>query len=119
VQPFGGLMPQMAGMRAVAVAGIARPQRFFDAARAQGWELVKEVAFRDHHWFTETDLTRMLAAARADSADLILTTEKDAMRLLDLPLDPSPPFAYLPMTVAIEPAAAFREFIGARLAAAR
>jgi tetraacyldisaccharide 4'-kinase len=119
VQPFGGFMPQMAGMRAVAVAGIARPQRFFDAARAQGWELVKEVAFRDHHWFTETDLTRMLAAARADSADLILTTEKDAMRLLDLPLDPSPPFAYLPMTVAIEPAAAFREFIGARLAAAR
>lgn len=115
VQPFGELMPQTAGRRAVAVAGIARPQRFFDSARAQGWEPVKEVAFRDHHWFTGSDLKRILGAARAESADLILTTEKDAMRLLDLPLGPSPPFAYLPMTVSIEPATNFTTWLRNRL----
>lgn len=115
--PFGALMPRMAGMRALAVAGIARPRRFFDAARAQGWDLARELAFRDHHWFSESDLKRMLSTARAVNADLILTTEKDAMRLADLPLAPIPrTFAFLPMTVRIEPAAEFREWLRARLA---
>jgi tetraacyldisaccharide 4'-kinase len=116
LEPFGSLLPRMAGARALAVAGIARPQRFFAAARAQGWDVVKELAFRDHHWFDASDLKRMLATARAANADVILTTEKDAMRLLDLPLGPIPrTFAFLPMTVSIEPAAAFHEWVRARL----
>ncbi len=122
LEPGGALMPAVSGKRAMAVAGIARPQRFFDAARAQGWDLVKQVAFRDHHWFTRSDLDRILASARAESADVVLTTEKDAMRLLGLAatLGPAPPtFAYLPITVTIEPAADFQGFVRARLAAAR
>ena len=122
LEPFGVLLPPMAGMRALAVAGIARPRRFFDAARRQGWDVVQELAFRDHHWFDATDLKRMLATARAAGADVILTTEKDAMRLLELPLAPIPrTFAFLPMTVSIEPAARFHEFLraGAGLPARR
>ena len=114
LEPFGALLPPMSGMRALAVAGIARPRRFFDAARRHGWDVVQELAFRDHHWFDAADLKRMLAMARAADADVILTTEKDAMRLLNLPLAPIPrTFAYLPMTVAIEPAAAFYEWLSA------
>src|SRR5262245_13934291 len=41
--------------RAVAVAGIARPERFFDAVRQQGFEVAHERAFPDHHWFTSSD----------------------------------------------------------------
>jgi tetraacyldisaccharide 4'-kinase len=112
LEPFGALLPPMTGMRALAVAGIARPGRFFDAARRHGWDVVKELAFRDHHWFDAADLKRMLATARGVNADVILTTEKDAMRLLRLPLAPIPrTFAYLPMTVAIEPAAHFYEWL--------
>ena len=108
LEPYGALLPPMSGMRALAVAGIARPQRFFDAARRHGWDVVHELAFRDHHWFDTADLRRMLALARAANADVILTTEKDAMRLMRLPLAPIPrAFAYLPMTVAIQPAAEF------------
>jgi tetraacyldisaccharide 4'-kinase len=114
LEPFGALMPPMSGMRALAVAGIARPRRFFEAARRHGWDVVQELAFRDHHWFDAADLTRMLAMARAARADVILTTEKDAMRLLNLPLAPIPrTFAYLPMTVAIEPAAEFYDWLAA------
>ena len=116
VHPFGSMLPRMAGARALAVAGIARPERFFHAVRVHGWEVVKELAFRDHHWFDAADLTRMLAVARDVQADVILTTEKDAMRLLNLPLAPIPrTFAFLPMTVSIEPAAAFHDFINARV----
>ena len=120
LEPFGALVPHSTGRRALAVAGIARPARFFDAARAQGWEVVQELAFRDHHWFSESDLKRMLSTARAANAGVILTTEKDAMRLLALPLAPIPrTFAYLPMTVTVEPAAEFREFVRDRLVHSR
>jgi len=121
LEPFGSLLPRLAGQRALAVAGIARPRRFFDALRAQGWDLVRELAFRDHHWFDTSDLKRMLATARAANADIILTTEKDAMRLLDLPLAPIPrTFAYLPMMVSIEPAERFHQFLrGAMFRASR
>jgi tetraacyldisaccharide 4'-kinase len=112
LEPYGALLPPMSGMRALAVAGIARPRRFFDAARRHGWDVVQELAFRDHHWFDAADLRRMLAMARAVKADVILTTEKDAMRLLRLPLAPIPrTFAYLPMTVAIEPAGSFYQWL--------
>ena len=63
------------------MAGIARPQRFFAALRQQGWEVVDELVFRDHHWFTARDLVRVAAAARRAGADFVMTTEKDAMRL--------------------------------------
>lgn len=116
VEPFGEPLRRNAGSRALAVAGIARPERFFQTIRAQGWNVVKELAFRDHHWFDTGDLQLMLATARAANADVILTTEKDAMRLLDLPLAPIPrTFAFLPMTVSIEPAQAFGDWLRTRL----
>jgi tetraacyldisaccharide 4'-kinase len=116
LDPFGALLPPISGMRALAVAGIARPQRFFDAARRQGWDVVQERAFRDHHWFDAADLKRLLGMARAANADVILTTEKDAMRLLDLPLGPIPRvFAFLPMAVSIEPVERFHAWLEERL----
>jgi tetraacyldisaccharide 4'-kinase len=75
----GALEP--AGNRAVAVAGIARPQRFFAAARAEGWDVVREFPYRDHHWFDARDVATITAAAVEAEAEVILTTEKDAMRL--------------------------------------
>ena len=106
-----------AGKRAVAVAGIARPERFFAAARAQGWDVVRELPFRDHHWFDARDMARITSAATDSGADVILTTEKDAMRLMHTP--DGIPWAYLPMDVVIERASAFSEWIGQRLEACR
>ena len=69
------------GRRVVAVAGIARPARFFDALRADGWDVAREMVFRDHHWFSHRDLAAIERAAADERADLIVTTEKDAARL--------------------------------------
>ena len=115
VRPYGDPVPP-GGCRAVAFAGIARPGRFFDALKAEGWEVVRELAFRDHHWFTERDLRSISAAADDTSADIVLTTEKDAVRL-DSPV--SHAWAYLPMEVAIEPAAAFETWLINRIERAR
>jgi tetraacyldisaccharide 4'-kinase len=118
VQPYGAPLPPSIGRRVVAVAGIARPERFFAALRVEGWDVVTELAFRDHHWFTEQDIASIARAAFDAKADLVMTTEKDAVRL-HLVANGAPPWAYLPLQVEIEPTGTFDAWIGDRLAAAR
>ncbi len=115
VRPYGDPAPP-SGCHAVAFAGIARPARFFDALRAQGWDVVREIAFRDHHWFTERDLRTIAGAADEMRADIVLTTEKDAVRL-EAPTVHA--WAYVPMEVAIEPAGAFDAWLTHKLHVAR
>ena len=104
-------------VRVIAFAGIARPRRFFDALRACGYDVAAELTFRDHHWFTAGDLARIQQAAREQQASLVVTTEKDAVRLPSVTWDV--PLATLPMAVDIEPADAFESWLTERLAAAR
>ena len=52
-----------------AVAGIARPERFFADLASAGWRVAGTMAFRDHHMFTDRDVARVAAAARAAGAD--------------------------------------------------
>jgi len=104
--------------RVLAVAGIARPRRFFDALAAAGFDVARAIAFRDHHAFTRADVERLAREARDVSATLVLTTEKDLVRLL--PLRPFPiEIAAVPLEFAIEPQLAFREWLRTRLAAVR
>ena len=92
------------GHRVIAVAGIARPARFFDALREGGWDVAQEIVFRDHHWFTPRDLKAIAAAATKAHADLIVTTEKDAARLTAGEVAASPvPWAAVPLQVSIAP----------------
>jgi len=100
----------LSGRRVVAATAIARPDRFFTALREQGYDLVRTLSFPDHHWFTARDLRRIRAAARAAAADLVVTTEKDAVRM-----PPQPGWAVLPMTAAIEPADRFVSWLRDRL----
>jgi len=96
--------------RVVAFAGIARPERFFGALRSLGYDVARELAFRDHHWYTARDREVIQSAAREADAALVVTTAKDAVRC-DFDV------AVLPMTVSIEPAAAFESWLIGRLAA--
>ena len=103
--------------RAIAFAGIARPERFFLALRTLGWEVTRELTYRDHHWFTARDLETIKRAARESGARAIITTEKDAVRLPAATHDI--PILVLPMTVEIEPAGVFDSWLLERLAYAR
>lgn len=102
----------------VALAGIASPQRFFADLRAAGWPIARTIAFRDHHRYSQRDLERIAREARAAGAALVVTTEKDAVRLL--PLRPLPiAVAWVPLVLTIEPEAAFGDWLASAVAAAR
>jgi tetraacyldisaccharide 4'-kinase len=100
--------------RVFAVAAVAQPERFFSDVLAAGWDLVGSMSFRDHHYYKQSDIRRIDKAARAAAAAIVLTTEKDAVRLEMCDLT-GLPFAAVPLMVGIEPAEGFREWLLARL----
>jgi tetraacyldisaccharide 4'-kinase len=102
----------------VALAGIAHPPGFFRDLAGAGWTIARELPYRDHHRFDAADVAHITTAARAAGARLILTTEKDLMRLL--PFRPfAVPVAYVPMALEIDPAATFDEWLANRVSEAR
>lgn len=114
------LLPNGPVSRVVAVAGIAEPSRFFAALRRQGWDVVHELAFADHRWFTAADHARIAAAVTASNAGAVITTEKDAVRIGSAHVQSGAPiWAVLPMEMAIEPAGEFRDWLLSRVHRAR
>ena len=104
--------------RVLAVAGIAVPDRFPEALAAAGFEVAGALAFADHHRFTPADVRRIAGQAAAHDAGLVLTTEKDAVRLAPLaPFDFA--VAAVRLRVAVEPPGRFRAWLLERVAAAR
>ena len=111
LRPLGeGEAPAPAGARVVAVAGIARPERFFRALRDQGWNVVAELAFADHHWYTPKDLASINNVAQEVHARIVVTTEKDAVRVGEQAW-----WAALPMRLVIEPEDQFASWLRERL----
>ena len=95
------------------------PSVFFAALRAHGWDVAREIVFRDHHWFSRRDLAAIERAA-LDEAGLVMTTEKDAMRLDGAAVASSAVgWAFLPQHVDIEPPLSFASWIRERLSAVR
>ncbi|HZI78548.1 MAG TPA: tetraacyldisaccharide 4'-kinase [Vicinamibacterales bacterium] len=122
VRPFGDVVPQGAfgtSRRLVAVAGIARPERFFKTVETLGWEIARPMVFRDHHWFTRADVDTIHDTVQTLGSGGVITTEKDAVRLTSLALPHDITWTYVPMRAAIEPAREFKDWFTARLAEAR
>lgn len=118
IRPFGDAVPEGAfgeSRRLVAVAGIARPERFFTTVQTLGWSVAHQIVFRDHHWFTAKDVNAIYDAVQAHGAGGVITTEKDAVRLTALPLPPSTTWTYVPMRATIEPPNEFRHWFLERL----
>ena len=103
---------------ALALAGIASPERFFDDLRRAGWQLAATLPFRDHHPYSARDVARVMSRSRDAGAARIVTTEKDVVRLLRFRPFPLPVDA-IPLRV--EPVAGdeFRAWIAGELRGAR
>jgi tetraacyldisaccharide 4'-kinase len=69
------------GKRAVAFAGIAKPEAFRDTLIKLGAEIAAFKGFKDHHVFIRPELQELVAERHRLRADLLITTEKDYVRL--------------------------------------
>ena len=104
--------------RVLAVAGIAHPEQFFDDAQAAGVQIVRRLEFPDHHQYSTEDVREMAQLVRSSKIDIVLTTEKDLVRLLP---HQALPFvvAALPLVMEVSQATDFRAWLLARLKTAR
>jgi tetraacyldisaccharide 4'-kinase len=64
-----------------AFCGIARPDQFFEGLRNAGLQVATRMAFPDHHRYVQHDVDCVVGAARTVGATVIVTTEKDRVRL--------------------------------------
>jgi tetraacyldisaccharide 4'-kinase len=67
-----------------AFAGIAKPDTFKNTVESLGAELAAFRGFSDHHIYTSQDIDAIRRLARQCRAEIILTTEKDGVKLRDL-----------------------------------
>jgi tetraacyldisaccharide 4'-kinase len=65
----------------VAFCGLANPDTFWNSLRQEGFDPVYTWKFEDHHHYRPHELRRLAYHAKQLGADVLLTTEKDAMNL--------------------------------------
>ena len=68
----------------IAFAGIASPQSFVETVKGIGAQVRGTLWFGDHHRFKTDDLRRVEKVAERFDADILVTTEKDAVRMVGL-----------------------------------
>lgn len=88
------------GRRVMAFSGIATPERFEATLRDLGAILVANRRFLDHHAFADEDFDEILERALRAKAEIIVTTEKDAVRLQSN-FQPAIPLVYLRLDIEI------------------
>ena len=64
--------------------GVGNPSAFFDDLAKWGVQVAGHATFRDHHLYTEADLSELESRALAAGADALLCTEKDIQDLSPL-----------------------------------
>lgn len=69
------------GLKVHALCGIARPEPFFQLLKDLGAQVMEETAYPDHHWPSDADLRNIKERFLESGAELIVTTEKDRVRL--------------------------------------
>ncbi|OGU16739.1 MAG: tetraacyldisaccharide 4'-kinase [Geobacteraceae bacterium GWC2_53_11] len=72
------------GQRVLAFAGIADPASFFAALRTEGVNLVQCITFPDHVVYDKERLDKIASGMRESGAELLVTTEKDGVKLRGL-----------------------------------
>lgn len=75
------------GSRFLAFAGIADPEFFFSALRDKGINLVHTIPFPDHEYYDLASFETIKAAIQNIGAEYVVTTEKDGVKLKQLPVE--------------------------------
>jgi tetraacyldisaccharide 4'-kinase len=112
-------LDQLKGKKVYAFAGIGRPDSFKESILASGAQIMTFDIFPDHHRYASEELKKISDNFSRSGADLILTTEKDGMRLQQF-TDFLPVIYLMRITMEIVPdQGSLEDYILKKLAAAK
>ncbi len=106
--------------RVFAFSGIGSPEAFKKSIESAGASVVSYRIFKDHYNYQQEDLLTLLDQYSASQADLILTTEKDAVKLFDFAdMIGDLPFYYLKIGLEIAEKEELLDFVKAKIKSGR
>ena len=73
--------------RALAVSGIADPRSFYESLQRTNIMMIDKIAYFDHYEFQQSDIENLKKALIDNDAEIVVTTEKDMIRLKNLDLN--------------------------------
>ena len=101
----GSAMPAtLADRRVVVFAAIGNPAAFRGTLLQQGATIIREKWFGDHHRYTPYDVAMLARLLRSTDAELLVTTEKDAVKLATIAGDLAPRVAVVAIAIDFPPA---------------
>jgi tetraacyldisaccharide 4'-kinase len=112
LEPDRQTLAALSGRKVLAFAGIADPEKFFATLIEAGVVIAERRSFADHHTYTAIE-ARMLIAHADDKNLVLITTEKDHVRLAGNPrlVELADRTLVLPVRLVVEEEDAFRRMI--------
>lgn len=80
-------LSSLRGTKVLALAGIARPASFFGLLQSLGAQVVTACTYPDHFDYQKSDLATVFRQAADAKINMIVTTEKDAVRIKNMHAD--------------------------------
>lgn len=102
------------GRKALAFSGLARNRAFYHTLRQAGIIVLDHLEFKDHYRYKEADIFQISKVAKAVRADLILTTQKDWVKL-DPDFDWAAELVIVGIDIRFQDPEGFEAFLNARL----
>ncbi len=90
--------------RVWAFCGIGNPEAFENGLRRAGVQLAGSTRFADHYAYEVSDLETLQQSARESGAEILLTTEKDFVKIRDLAAMMSVPILSVGVMIEMPPA---------------
>ena len=109
----GHILPlvSLKGRRILAFCGIGTPHHFRLTLRRFEAEIVAFIAFPDHHPYTRAEIEQLVLSAKQHRADILVTTEKDGVRLRRLQPLATPVWELRVRATIVEQEATWKTFI--------
>jgi len=74
-------LSELAGRKALVFSGLAANEQFLDTVKSLGAMVVHFERFGDHHFYQRQDIEKLILLKRRSGAEVLLTTEKDGVKL--------------------------------------
>lgn len=75
---------EIKNLRAIACCGIGNPESFIDLLKRNEILVLESLIYPDHHKYLYNDIEKMIKLCKSSNTEDIITTEKDAVKIIDL-----------------------------------
>ncbi len=73
--------------KTLAFCALGNPDNFFEQLKRENFDVVSTRKFPDHHRYTQNDIQKIEDQAKQSGAEILLTTAKDAVKLIALKVE--------------------------------